>query len=137
MLRPGLAYLVILVMMVPAYLGLRKPQVSEIGPPQVLVIPRGLRSAPDVYLDHDLGSDGLIRFTYGEAVVGKSYTVLIQSEDGKVLYQDNNFAEFDERGEAELCLPRARMRPGFYLLVVIDPEVGPPGNRTEYSFTIK
>jgi hypothetical protein len=134
--RPALAWVVVLVMIVPAYLGLHKSRISQIGSPQKIVLVAE-KSAGDRYFDISLRRDGLIRFIYRDAVAGRSYRVFIESAAGTIFYEDARFDDFDEYGQAELSFPLGRMRPGLYRLVVIDPEGEPGRNRTEYSFTIR
>jgi len=84
-----------------------------------------------------LGKDGLINFVFEAAIVGESYHVIIEAKDGKVVYKNDSFREFDRNGTGRLLLPLAKMKPGYYRLVISDPRAEPPLNRQEYSFRIE
>jgi hypothetical protein len=138
--KPALAYLLILLLILPAYYGLRKVTETgtetEIGPVQNISL-TPLRSMGEDVFKISLGKDGLINFVFEGAITGKSYQVIIKSIDGKVVYQDDAFKEFDEYRMGRLLLPLNKMKMGDYQLIITDPQREPPLNRQEYSFRIE
>lgn len=133
--RPALAWLIILLLIVPAYLGLRDSPEMKIGRPQVVNLTPGRSTTEDSFQTH-LQRDGLLQFVFYGAAGGKSYRVLIQSEEGNVIYRNHHFDGFDQYGRAQLVFPSAKMKPGVYRLIITDPLAEPPLNTREYSFRI-
>jgi hypothetical protein len=140
LLKPALAYILILLLIIPAYWGLRevtKPGTeTEIGPVQNINLTPS-RSTGDDVLHISLRKDGLISFVFVAVIVGNSYHVIIEAKDGKVVYKNDSFREFDRYGTGRLRLPLAKMKPGYYRLVISDPRGKPPLNRQEYTFRIE
>jgi len=136
--KPALAYLLILLMILPAYWGLRKVTETgtEIVPVQNINLAPSRSTGEDVF-KINLGKDGLINFVFEAAIVGESYQVIIETKDGKVVYKSDSFREFDRYGTGRLLLPLAKMRPGYYRLVISDPRGEPPLNKREYTFGIE
>ena len=134
--RPALGYLLVLVLIFTTYLGLSRSPDSEIAPPQILVLTPGRSTRAD-YLSIGSQRPGLIRFRFPDAVVGQSYRVLIESVGGEVVFEDTDFSEFDEYGWGQLVIPRTKMEPGEYLLVITDPQGEAPSNRLEYRFIVR
>jgi Asp-tRNA(Asn)/Glu-tRNA(Gln) amidotransferase C subunit len=134
--KPVLAYIVILLMILPAYYGLkRSPEQRIMSVQQISLIPD--RSGEESLFKVSAGGRGLIRFVFREAIAGEKYHVVIQSEDGRVIFQDDSFDKFDEYGTGLLSLPLAKAKPGSYRLLITDPLAEPPLNKQEYSFSIE
>jgi hypothetical protein len=134
--KPALAYLLILLMILPAYRGVRISTRDQIRPVQTVSL------FPDRSPDEDVfrisvGGDGLLRFVFRGAVAGQAYEVTIESENGAVIFRDSAFDGFDEYGAGQLLLPLAMMKPGIYRLVITDPRVPAQLGRQEYSFGIE
>lgn len=134
--KPALAYLLILLMILPAYHGLKRLANDRITPVQTISL------FPDRSPDEDVfkisvGDHGLLRFVFRGAVAGQAYEVTIESEDGAVVFRDSAFDGFDEYGAGQLLLPLARMNPGNYRLVITDPRAEAPLNGREYGFGIE
>ncbi len=132
-LKPALSYLIIAFLIYPAYLGLKTIDENQIRSVQVLnLIPERSIVKP-VKAGHDI----LLSFAFAEAQPGKSYRITIKSNDRDIIFQDDNFSDFDEFGIASLLLPAKKMKPGNYSLIIVDPEGVPPLNKQEYSFKIE
>jgi len=134
--KPVLAYLLILLLIIPTYYGLRKVTETEIRPVQNISL-TPFRSAGEDVFKISLGKDGLINFVFEGAVVGKSYQVIIKSEDGRLIFRENAFNTFDEYGHGRLLLPLTKMKPGDYRLTITDPRAKPSLNQREYTFRIE
>ena len=132
-LRPALAYLLILLMALPAYWGLRRLTQDQIRPVQTISLFPD-RSGPEGVFRISLGGDGLLTFVFRGAVAGQTYHLVIESEDGRVVFRDDAFSRFNEYQTGRLLLPLTKMKPGGYRLVITDPRAKPPLNRQEYSF---
>jgi len=134
--KPALAYLLILLMILPAYHGLKRLANDRIRTVQTISL------FPDRSPDGDVfkisaGNEGLLRFVFRGAVAGRTYELTIESEDGAVVFRDEAFDGFDEYGAGQLLLPLARMKPGNYRLVISGPRAEPPLSGQEYRFGIE
>lgn len=135
-LRPAVAYIFILLLIIPAYLGVMRRTTDDIRSPQVIhLLPE--RSAGDNVLRLAAGQDGLLTFVVRGAAPGKSYTVSIETDDGRVVFSDDAFNSFDRFGTGLLLLPSSRMESGIYRLIIVDPQGEPPVNRQVQSFRIE
>jgi hypothetical protein len=136
--RPALAYLLIVIMAIPAYHGLRYAarDDKQIRPLQAITLVSG-RSTQEAVLKISSDRDGTISFHFSGAVPGKSYRVVIEAEEGKEVVRYDNFDVFDKYGMGELFFPLTKMRPGEYRLIIIDPSVEYPPNTREYWFKIE
>jgi hypothetical protein len=135
-LKPALAYLLILLMILPAYHGVKELTEDKIRRVQTInLLPD--RSPQGDAFKTSVGSDGLLRFVFRGATAGQAYDLTIESEDGTVIFRDKAFDSFDEYGAGQLLVPLASMKPGNYRLVIIDPRAEAPLNKQEYSFGIE
>ncbi len=135
-LKPALAYLLILLMILPAYHGVKELTEDKIRRVQTISLLPDRSSQGDAFKT-SVGGDGLLRFVFRGAVAGQAYEVTIESEDGAVVFRDGAFDGFDEYGTGQLLLPLARMNPGNYRLVITDPRAEAPLNGREYGFGIE
>lgn len=135
--KPALAYLVILLMILPAYYGLRKSPEGRIKPVYQTINLFPDRSTAEDVFKISVGGNGVLSFVFRGAVTGESYQLVIESEDGRVVFRNDTFNNFDEYETGRLFLPLGKMKPGSYRLVITDPRAEPPLNRQEYSFTIE
>ncbi len=135
--RPALSYLVILLMLVPAYYGLRKTDPrGEIRTVQSIdLFPD--RSSVEETLIVTTGGDGLVNFLFRDAKPGRKYRVVVESESGRIVFRDDGYSGFDRYGIGRLVLPISRMEAGTYSLTVTDPDAAPPGGKQEYRFRIE
>ncbi len=133
--RPAFAYIVIILMMIPAYLGLQRIGERNIGPVQPLHLVTD-RSGGEAVLDLSRGIDGLLSFYYRNAEEGKQYIISIVSESGEVIFEDDRFSGFDEFGTGHLILSSEATEAGHYRLSITNPHVTPPDER-EYRFSVE
>ena len=136
MLRPAVAYLLVLLMIIPAYQGLMIFSDEQIRPVQTVRLLPG-RSTEENALKVSSGNDGLLSFVFRGAIAGESYRVIIFAEDGEVIYRDDAFSTFDEYETGRLLLPLVRLAPGVYRLVITDPRADAPIGTREYVFRIE
>ena len=132
-LKPAVAYILILLMVVPAYYGL----VSLVTDDYTRIQPVYLaseRSADANVFRIKPEAEVIIIFYLADTVLGDVYRLVIESEDKKEILRHEAFDSFDESGEGWLKLPVSRMHPGDYELIVTNPRTG---FREKYSFTIK
>jgi len=80
--------------------------------------------------------EGLINFLFRGAVPEKGYRVVVESQEGNVIFQEDDFRDFDENETGHLILSLSNIKPGAYRLIVADLGERSPIKR-EYYFLIK
>jgi hypothetical protein len=134
--KPALAYFLILLMIVPAYRGIMESTDSQVRTIQnVMLLPD--RSVSDNVFKLGTSQDGLISFVYRGAQSHREYTVIIETENGREIFRDDDFTGFDDFETGRLLLPLDGMEPGVYLLVISDPGDQSPLKRQERTFRIE
>ncbi len=133
--RPAIAYLLVLLLILPAYFGLQSIKRDDIRPVRTVdLIPE--RSNSGNFISISDKKDGLISFVLRGAVPGRPYRVRIESETGQVLFSNEAFTDFDEYETGRLLLPVSMMIPGDYRLVITDLQITPLSLNKEYRFSI-
>lgn len=136
LLRPGTIWLLVGLLLVPAYHGVRRwrDPGQKIRPVQTLhLVPN--RSLEANALDAGKRADGVISFVVPDARPDQHYVVAITREDGTRVVEIADFDGFDARGSAAVMLPHARMEPGRYRLLVREQRA--PQAMAEYRFRIE
>ncbi|MFH1891551.1 MAG: hypothetical protein ABIK83_02590 [Candidatus Zixiibacteriota bacterium] len=134
--RPVLAYLIILLMIFPVYHWIEHSREERIRPVQTIGLFPDRSSADDAF-KISLGDDGLLSFVLRGASADESYRVVIQSDDGRVIFRDNAFNGFDEYETGRLLLPLSKMISGTYWLIITDLGAGSTPVSRRYSFSIQ
>jgi hypothetical protein len=133
--KPALAYLLILILLIPAYQGFLGQDDEQIGPVQTVRLLPG-RSGSECVLDANSDKQGLLSFVFRGAVAGENYSVVILTDDGEEIFRDDSFDGFDQYETGKLLIPLDKMTPGDYRLVITDRRVDAPSGRREYNFRI-
>ena len=135
LLKPAILVATIIFLVYPAYLGMKQDtdQVNGIKPVQVIRL-TPTRTAHMTSFDLSSDRDGIISFTFPEAVVGKEYRASVIDANGHELIEGTNQFVPDIIGKAELLFPVSDMRPGKYRLIISDPASDPPVVLYEYRF---
>ena len=136
-LKPAVAYLLVLLMIVPAYLGLKRQQgfdIGEVSQTLELVQTRGTSVRA---FKKSLGDMALLTFEFQLAEPDKSYHLTIESESGKTIYDNAEFKNFDwtRTGRLHLFLPD--IEHGTYRLLVAGPHVDSMSISQEYYFRVE
>ena len=117
--RPGLGWLLVLLLLVPAYLG-----VDGLLHRDFRVRPlQSIHLAPQRTINHNVfstgsGLDGVIDFVVPEAAEGGAFDVRIIADDDAEMMRFDGYDGFDELGTGRLLVPLATMKPGVYHLIV-------------------
>lgn len=119
--RPGILYILILLMTIPTYLGLKNifGGNSGIRPVQTINL-TSTRTAQNNVLTISSGLDGVIRFEIPEAILGESYQVILTTEGGKEITRHDDFPDINELKVGEFIFPNHLMEPGNYRLIITD-----------------
>ena len=134
--KPAVAYLLVLLLIVPAYIGMSRHATRTIGEFQQSIYLSPNRS---VSTNLRIGEDdnALLTFRFEGSVPGRPYRVLIESEDGDIIYLNDQFSGFDEREIGILSLELTEMNPGKYRLIIDDPHSDTSVANQEYFFYIE
>ncbi len=133
--RPALLYIIILLAIVFAWpwgTNMEKHAVTKIQ--SLTLIPN--RSAANEAILR-IGQDAVITFVYRGALPGKNYRVVVQSDDGRLVYSDGSFDGFDRYETGQILFPAEQMRPGEYQLEISDPGGQSSQDRQIYRFRIE
>ena len=136
-LKPAVAYVLILLMIIPAYRGLRKQggaDIREISQTLELIPTRETSIGA---FQKSLGELALLTFECQWAETGNSYHVTIQAEDGQVIYDNRDFKDFDWTGTGRLHLYLPGIKSGRYRLLIINPEADSRERGQEYYFRVE
>jgi hypothetical protein len=138
LLRPGLLYVAVLLLLFPAFVGLEHLTApgSSTRLTQVIRLVRS-RGAMDNTFSISSGLDGVVSFEIPNAIPGKDYQVIIVADDGTRLGRWEGIRSLDDLGVVNLVLPNNRMSPGKCRLTVIDPLTGQTPPVAEYRFEIE
>lgn len=140
LLKPGLSWLVAVVLLVPAVIGLEhimKPDSRPgIRPLQAIHL-MPVRTAGDNVLDSASGLDAVISFGVTGAAPGTAYDVAVTDEAGGLIVHRKAFDAFDATGVGRLLVPAASMNPGTYHLVVRKPGAPSQPPLHDYRFRIR
>ncbi len=135
-LRPAVVYVLVLLLAIPAYQGLRKPGLLTVTEFKQSIHLSPTRAAGRS-LKKSAGDIVLVTFQFDGYRSGGTYQIVIKSEDGAVVYCNNEFSGFDEREIGSLSLAISEMEPGKYRLIISDLQSGPHLASQEYLFSIE
>lgn len=133
--RPAVALLLVLLLVYPAYRGLRLSGTADI----VAVKEIGLvhsRTAGIEPVTIAAGESAVLTFAYNQYRPGVTVAVRIIDESGQLLHENTTFEAFDRFQTARLFLPGEILQPGEYRLQVGPVGVTAAGEIEEYRFRI-
>jgi hypothetical protein len=136
LLKPGVIYLAVLILALPAAIGLQHlvRQGDGVRPVQsIRLVPT--RSLQASSFDAHSGLDGIISFGVSGAQPGSVYSVVLEDLKGGTLLHVDRFVGFNNLGMADLLLPHSKMVPGDYRLIVRPSNTNEPVV-AEYRFRI-
>jgi hypothetical protein len=133
-LKPAFMYLLIMLLIYPAYRGIIGLQGEKIQTTKILTfIPSRSAGLSTSSKGHDIS----INFVFLGAKPGKAYIVSILDSNRKSIYIDKNYRDFDQSGMGGLHLPQNALKPGLYSILIEDPIGIQPNDRQEYSIRIE
>jgi len=128
--KPAFSYLVILILLPMAYMGVNRETGSEDSVRTVhavdLVSIRGFLQEFRLEEEKDL----VISFSFAGAVPNRHYRIGLYSGNGDIIHEDGQI-NFDIRQVARLCVPYNVLSEGEYLIIIEDPlDLSPIGTDT-------
>lgn len=117
--KPAVTILLVLLMIVPSFVGLRvlTGDDADIRPVQMIrLIP--IRSAGASALSIGSGLDATISFGVPDYAPGKFYDVAVIDDQGEAVVRLASFGSINERGMGQIVFPHQVMKPGTYHLIV-------------------
>lgn len=133
-LKPIVVYFVVVLMVYPAYLGIRGTTDNNIRQVVTLnLVPNRSSSAIAV----QSGNDILLTFVFSGAVPGKPYSIEMKSSGGEVIYRYDQYKGFDKYGLGRLIIPEEKISRGEYTLIIRDLNLGSNIPAQSYNFKIE
>jgi hypothetical protein len=136
LLRPGFIYALLVIALIPAYIGVSSLITSKAHPIQSIGLYQ-TRSVEIPILDKSRGSDAVINFLLDNFSRNDILSVTIKGNDGRAVYANENFTGVDDQGIGRLYLEFDRFKAGSYTLEVINRKQQSPADRSVFEFTIK
>ena len=117
--KPALSYFLVLILAIPAYVGIRQWRSQDIQGVQSLVL-TGVRSTSG----NKVRSDGplVVMFRIEGARAGAGYRIKVRTKDDRIIYSDNNFSDVNDREMATLLLDTGSYSAGTYFIDIHDPK---------------
>ncbi len=136
--RPAVTLLLVVLMAIPAYLGLRvlTSDSPEIRSLQAIRL-TSTRSVGRNILSIGSGLDGAIGFAVPECAENQPYEVAVTDEQDAVIVHLDACTMIDERGMGEIVFPHNLMKVGTFHLAVTCSDSGSDTDALEYTFVIK
>jgi hypothetical protein len=135
--RPALAYLLVLLLIIPAYHGFRskeEPRFQEVR--QTIRLSTARMDLAPIFRK-SMTDAALLTFHYEGAKPGDAYRVTIESEDGTIAYNNSEFNTLDRNEIGRLHLDLPGLKSGVYRLTVSDPAHDSALPSQEYYFRVE
>jgi hypothetical protein len=132
LLKPMVSYLIVILLAVPAYMGLRRIQDQPVQGVQSLLLV-GTRSLEDHKVT--AGQPLVIMFRIDGAREGLHFRVSVRTDQNAVIYDNDHFDDFNDREMATLLLSAGSVSLGQYHIVVYPPDSDRPLH--EYTFVVE
>ncbi len=134
--KPAVAYLLLLVLLYPAYLGLHEiPGTREVSPVHTLSL-LSTRSAIGSSVALVGQTDLVLSVVYRDFREDGVYRVRLSRDDGETLWSDDAYRGFDDRGIGSVFVPGSLLEAGGYAVEVVD-IADTSGTRQVYPFTVR
>ncbi len=133
--RPAFTFVLILLLLYPAYLGLR-PKVEPVvrSVQSVLLVPNRSVGYPKCSVSE--GTDVAVSFIYDGAIQDDKYVIeIIHLESGN-RHWTGTYTGFDSYGRGEIVLSGDHLSLGLYRLSIADPRISDREGRQEYLFEL-
>ncbi|PKK85095.1 MAG: hypothetical protein CVT49_00710 [candidate division Zixibacteria bacterium HGW-Zixibacteria-1] len=139
-LKPAFLYFLILVLLVPSYMGLKKITEYEYGkeikPVQMIYLTPTRTPVKNVF-ESGKETDGVIFIACPGVDKNNSYILEILTESNLPVLVIDDFDKFDERGTAQLVLPWKLMKNGNYQLIIRESTADSTHLLCRYEFGIQ
>lgn len=135
-LRPAVAFILILLLLYPAYLGLRRSS-NQLARPVVSVGLFPTRSNGIEAVSVTPGMDLVVSFVYHGATPGTVYRVNISDESGLLVFHDDNYSDFDRYEIGNVLVPGRYLHPGKYVVTIAETGGKRTDGRQVYEFRIE
>lgn len=83
------------------------------------------------------GGDAEINFVYDSADHDRRYNISVISQEGTIVYSDENYSNFSDSGAGRIILPVEIFSRGFYYLEISVPSGGASGDKQVYTFVVE
>jgi len=83
-----------------------------------------------------LGGIITLAFHYPDALEGKEYRIVIEHEDGMIIYDNREFSSFNLVHDGSLSFEASAFKTGEYTLKIHDYAIGADISAQEYRFLV-
>lgn len=138
--RPAFLYLIIILLLIPSYFGVKKIFQSGTSPairPVQLIYLTPTRAPIKNVFESSRGIDGVIFVACPGADRKSCYHLEILTDDNTPVFVIDQFNQFDERGTVQLILPRELMKNGNYQLIIRETAADSSRVLCRYEFGIQ
>ena len=132
--KPAIVYLLALLLIYPAYLGLRSDDTAIRNVQSISLVPT--RSVTSDGGTASARTDVVLAFYFDGATAGEPYVVEISDSTGAVVTRNEAFRDFDNLSLGRLFVPAGRLQPGAYTLTIRDHSDTTALERQEYIFRL-
>ncbi len=132
--KPTIAYIIVLLLIYPAYLGLFTKSNDEIQTAQTINLMPTRASTPFKITQND---NYILTFVYYGAVEGKQYQIVLKSENGITIWYSEEFAGFDQFEIGRIIIPAKLMEPSKYSLTITDMSLSKSETRRTQQYEFK
>lgn len=132
--RPAISFLIIILLLIPAYQGIRIDDEAGIKPVETISLyPDRSAGVKEVVVGE---ADIVLSFVFPDAIVDKEYIIELSDIRGNILLREDSFTGFDEYQTGYLFMPSGKFKPGIYQLTISDPETASNENTQVFRFKI-
>lgn len=124
----------LLIVVIPAYLGLIRPGLSGDGEMQGILFNDHRMGVRPLLISQ--GDKARIDIIFREAAPDKAYLIEMMHLDDSLVTESQLFDQFNNNGRGTLVISIRDKKPGLYVLTIRDPNVKPAVALKEYIFRI-
>lgn len=131
--KPAIAYLFVLLLLYPAYLGLKNA--NSVRPHSIhsITLTRTRAMTRTVNANEDV----LVSFQVSGAWPGEPLQLLVKRENGEIVYENESYAELDEYAVGRILFPAGSLASGTYELSIKRAHGDQEGPHVEFKFTVR
>ncbi len=129
-----IAGVVIALLLVPAYMGISSFASDTFRPVQVIALQQERTGTGSAVFSAD--RDGVIMFAFTESKPAGDLTIQIETVAGRTVTSYTGFTGFDSNGIGRLLLPARYLKPGQYIMRLLEKRNGATAELSSYHFRV-
>jgi hypothetical protein len=138
LLRPAIIYIIMLLMILPAFTGISRLFLDNgnIRPVQSIYL-SPTRTSTSGTFHISTGIDGCISFVVPGTKAGRNFRIRIMNHDNNKIVMDHEFTSLDESERGQLLFPMTMMKPGRFRMIITDSTSDSLHIVADYRFKIR